>query len=217
MKEHPILFNDAMVLAILDGTKTQTRRPMKPQPPNPHGSSPECHWLDCGAEPEKQRFGICGPLGENVAPYGGPGDRLWVRECWGRTSAETLAPFEIYDILTGSADTLRRDVALAAHYRATEKFPDVVWRPSIHMPRWVSRITLEVTGVRAERVQDISGDDVWAEGIDNGKSNRAMGVRFHNMQRMAFRDIWDSIYAKKGLGWAENPWVWATTFRMIRP
>ena len=89
------------------------------------------------------------------------------------------------------------------------------WHPSIHMPRWASRITLEITDVRVQRVQEIGGADVLAEGVDNGSSNPTMGVRWENMQRMAFEKLWDSINAKRGFSWESNPRVCAVTFRRL--
>ena len=84
------------------------------------------------------------------------------------------------------------------------------------MPRWASRITLEIVNVRVKRLQDISGRDVLAEGIDNGASNPAMGVRWENMQRMAFEKVWNSsINAKRGYGWNSNPYVWVIEFRKV--
>lgn len=81
----------------------------------------------------------------------------------------------------------------------------------IHMPRWASRITLEVTGVRVERLQNISGRDVLAEGVDNGKSNPTMGMRWENMQLMAFEGLWVSINGAQS--WEDSPWVWVVEFR----
>jgi hypothetical protein len=84
------------------------------------------------------------------------------------------------------------------------------------MPRWASRLALQITGIRAERVQDISGRDVLAEGVDNGKSNPTMGQRWENMQKMAYAELWDAINAKRGHFWASNPWVWVIEFEASR-
>jgi len=135
-------------------------------------------------------------------PHGIVGDRLWVRETW--------MPETEQGIPTGGTI-----------YRASPNSPEpdgdvpLRWRPSIFMPRWASRITLEITGIRVERLQEITGRDVLAEGVDNGKSNPTMGVRWENMQRMAFEQVWNAINAKRGYGWAVNPWVWVIAFRRV--
>jgi hypothetical protein len=170
IKERPILFSAPMVLAILEGRKTQTRRVVKKQ-------------------------------------HGQPGDRLWVRETWAAGADD--GPVEL-TCKPSEMDPLKTSI----YFRAC-KFPQSAfcWRPSIFMPRWASRITLEITGVRVERLQDISGNDVLAEGVDNGKSNTAMGKSWESMQRMAYADLWERI---NGPGsWSLNPWVWVIEFRRI--
>lgn len=201
-KEHPIPFSDEMVRAVLDGRKTQTRRPVKPQPAGNFYLSGDTI--------------IDAPKGELMAtrircPFGGPGDRLWVRETWGLTAAENWGPFEIYDVLQGEAALLRRDLKMAVHYQATDVYPNMDWRRSSHMPRWASRINLEVTTVRVERVQDISDEDARAEGckpIYYGSAISAVEP---------FAELWDSIYAKKGCGWNRNPWVWVGEWPALKP
>lgn len=115
------------------------------------------------------------------------------------------------------------------HYRAdgNEKFFDAPsdyglpeaaakvgnWVTPLFMPRWASRITLEITDVRVQRLQDISGKDVLAEGVDNGKSNPTMGERWENMQKMAFQELWGKI---NGTGsWNDNPWCWCISFKRL--
>lgn len=178
-----------MVRAILDGRKTQTRRVVKKIPCacgvwdptetpaiDERGHYMEGHsgvwWCECClSDPIK-------------CPYGKPGDRLWVRETWGRL-----------------------DINGTVEYRADENPKSVgVWRPSIHMPRWASRITLEITGIRVERLQDISEDDARAEGVTaiplpGGK--RCYVAEFSN--------LWESINGDGS--WNLNPWVWVVEFR----
>jgi len=188
MKDHPILFSGAMVRAILDGKKTQTRRPLRFQPDGRFAFT-VYHGLPC--------------------PYGAPGDRLWVRETWAHDCPHCS------DVRCGNPDHI--------WYRASEannvakSFSGAArWRPSIHMPRWASRLTLEVVSARVERLQLIAGRDVLAEGIDNSKSNPEMGARWENMQRMAFQELWDSINGKRA-PWASNPCVWVVEFKKVQP
>jgi hypothetical protein len=216
MKEHPVLFNDAAVRAIRDRTKTQTRRPVVPQPIeglvgcerysptliNRHGEE----------YPGEEVFGCYDDESGWTSPFGGPGTHLWVRECWGITANETREPFELYEILTGTYDLLRRDVALAYHYRATDTCPGMYWRPSIHMPRRASRITLLVADVRVERLQDISIEDVLSEGIEKDTTDSQY---WRENTGSRFTEMWNYIYAAWGYGWTENPWVWVATFEVI--
>ena len=162
MKERPILFSGPMVRAILNGTKTQTRRVMRP-----------------GERVEKMIL--------NKSPYGIPGDRLWVRETW-----------------TGADDPAHKH---AVHYRADGERA-CRWRPSILMPRWASRITLEVTGIRIERLCDITERDALAEGCV-GDGHVTVDAR------AAFKLLWGSLNAKRGYGWDANPWVWVIHFKRI--
>jgi hypothetical protein len=139
MKSTPLLFSDAMVRRVLDGTKTQTRRLVKPQPRDAEGI----------------------PVVESC-PFGGPGDRLWIRECW--CSGRGLAAVDAPAFLAPPGAT----PAPAVLYRADGVGlpPGVPWKPSIHMPRWACRLELEIASVRVERVQDISDKDIRAEGVD---------------------------------------------------
>lgn len=162
MKERPILFSGAMVRAILDGSKTQTRRVCKL---DVRGGMPQ---------PELDSLLRC-------CPYGQPGDRLWVRETWAKTYVRQ-AGAEWFVYATGDNRT---------DYGGP-------WKPSIHMPRAASRITLEITGVRVERLGEISESDARAEGVQSVAE---------------FKELWASI---NGLGsWEANPWVWVVEFRRI--
>lgn len=183
MKEHPILFSGEMVRAILDGRKTQTRRVITPRPVS-WDSEPIYNTSARGWHfkgGEKYKY---------KCPYGIPGDRLWVRETWHEATPEP--GFLVY--------------------RATYRWPqDFKWKPSIFMPREASRITIEVTDIRVERVQDISDEDVLAEGFR--MDNTAI---FSRGYQGAMQILWDSINAKRGFGWNANPWVWVVSFKVIK-
>ena len=212
MKEHPILFSGPMVKAILEGRKTQTRRIVKPYGLGelldewPKGSGIFC----------EREFGReeC-IIRQNVCPYGQPGDRLWVRETW---APRGVHPVTRPDGKFGAAVIEYR----ADGQRATWNHDPIQrikddWRPSIFMPRWASRITLEVTAVRVERLQDISPEDALAEGIDHYVPGVTAGQRGEvEADPIAeYRELWESI---NGPGsWAENPWVWALSFKRITP
>lgn len=167
MKERPILFNGDMVRAILSGEKTQTRRMVK-YIPSLGGPDAWCNKKDC---PETVYT-----IGDyrRFCPFGQVGDRLWVRESFAK------------------ADKGENNIA----YRADEYADSFRWTPSIHMPRWASRITLEIVGVRVERLQDVTDAEARAEGFKD------VG---------AFADCWNSIYKN----WHENPWVWVVEFKHV--
>ncbi len=229
MKERPILFSAPMVRAILAGTKTQTRRAVKGWPLEwlspPISFSPEYV-----AHPEN-----------DACPYGQPGDRLWVREAWGyRCSSGTPVAGQYHHTIQYRADDERHtfgpmamdgvglpkwrerdegmsyeawDARMTAYWRQ--------WRPSIHMPRWASRITLEVTGVRVERLQDISEEDAIAEGVDRfpgcrrdddaAAFNRIGPVDNDSFPIARYAVLWEQI---NGAGsWDANPWVWCVEFK----
>lgn len=187
MSEKPILFNTEMVRAIIDGRKTQTRRIIK-KPPG-EGSIVAYN----------RYYNIL--IVNNIPSFSAPieeGDVLWVRETWAAWS-RTYGSFPkvIY-----KADENPRNIS------------DIEWRPSIHMPRDLARIFLRVTGVRAERLQDISGPDCVAEGCD-AEMLSEVGEEF---TRGVFHGIWDSTIKKKDLprcGWDANPWVWVYEFERI--
>lgn len=189
MNERPIIFNDAMVRAILDGRKTQTRRIVKGLP---------LAWLDdTGFEPEF----VAAPE-NHLSPFGFPGDRLWVRECFATLAAGS---YEQEKPCSGR----NQDVRCRATDRLANSDKDVrgySWRPSIHMPRWASRITLEITGVRVERLQDINVVDAHREGAPNLVG--ADTIKW-------FVDMWQSIYGAES--WQSNPWVWVVEFQLFEP
>ena len=191
MKERPILFSTEMVQAILDGRKTQTRRVVKPQPPDVGlvYSPSDAYWVTKGTVFLGKPYWRC--------PYGIPGDRLWVREMWAvHPTRNKTKPSELPQTLPVA---YRTDDFNHSHF---------MWRPSIFMPRWASRIMLEVTGVRVERVQDIGESDSISEGVT------ALPDEHH---LTAFVRLWDSFNAKRGYSWESNPWVWMIKFKVLEP
>lgn len=197
MKEHPFIFSAPMVRAILDGRKSQTRRIVKPKY--------EIGMWDW--DPKDKSYGpfIADEYGDyhkvtDYAPWQ-PGDKLWVRETFAMISDWTVVDPDV-----GMPDgyIYRADWEWAEHPK---------WKPAIHMPRAASRITLEVVNVRAERVQDISAGDARAEGIPEPYVASETG--YETEMRGQFRDLWDSLNAKKGYGWNNNPWVWVIEFRRV--
>ena len=177
MKERPILFSGSMVRAILDGRKIMTRRVVKPFPYHDG-------WKNWAAHGDKKR----------PCPYGQPGDRLWVRETWGLWDTEPKNGPELAKVF----------------YRATHgdlyNLRHQLWRPSIFMPHWASRITIDVTGVRVELLKQITEHDVSSEGLSDWDIAKSCGVL------NAWVDLWDSINGKK-YPWKSNPWVWVIEFR----
>jgi len=205
MKERPILFSAPMVRAILAGTKTQTRRVVKPQPEAEHGGEP--YWFVGGYRAWTYRNTTdLLRKGGNVlpCPYGQPGDRLWVREAWqAELRWDWTAP---RDIKRGSPIYFEfGDEAVPAC--AGKK------RPSIHMPRWASRITLEVTAVRVERLHDISADDARAEGCPDKPVPGAEQASVDLLAKLWFHDLWAQINGQAS--WDANPWVWVVEFKRI--
>jgi len=203
-KERPILFSAPMVRALLDGSKTQTRRALKVRcqeigerddgsrwPWSEHPDNAGDHWHAC--------------------PYGQPGDRLWVRETFS-------------DIYGAGGDEVRRKQEVM--YRANgETDPYVIggrWTPSIHMPRWASRILLEIVSVRVERLQEISADDCRAEGVESHEVRQFMLYGASPAERAAiyrdaavgpYRGLWERING--GGSWDVNPWVWVVEFKRV--
>lgn len=246
MNERPILFSAPMVRAILAGTKTQTRRVVKWQGPKgfPHDFSRAFTDNPAGIKrlmvpyhhPDDSYDDGCAH--RHYPPHGDPGDRLWVREAWriGAWSDEdqNLAidycdgpRKEWIDVSCLTEDQFEKYWIQSTHDAAKEygqrdryewepgKGP-CRWRPSIHMPRWACRITLEITGVRVERLQDISVEDACSEGIDSKlaaefvtKAPDRTTLRPATLH--AFSGLWESI---NGAGsWALNPWVWVLEFK----
>ena len=214
IKERPILFSGPMVRAILGGKKTVTRRIVKPQPPNDRTLG-ECCYSDTGWA-EMDDPSTVQPAGcycnDVPCPYGQPGDRLWVREAWRLYNASEECA--CYDLCLCHARHGR------PMYRAdwTGDVSDHKWRPSIHMPRWASRIVLEVKSVRVERLQEITEDECVAEGFD-GSHWWAGAARCDESAHLVinqFQETWDQLNADRGYGWDSNPWVWRVEFERIK-
>jgi hypothetical protein len=214
-----------MVRAILDGSKTQTRRKMSVQPwPDALVTVEHFHPTVINRhgdmQPGKEIFGAHWDDGEYGlrCPYGAPGNTLWVRESlyiWGRWHKDGLRknglPSWRFEEVGQRADP-DPDLGLigSAHQRHLLKF----WlRPSIHMPRWASRITLRITYIRVERLQDIYEDDARAEGVF--ELNEPVETYGPRAGRVAFKMLWNNI---NGPGaWEANPWVWAISFERVKP
>ncbi len=211
MKERPILFSGPMVRALLDGRKTQTRRVVKPQPVSNgyefRAATGEilchCDYLppDCLVQPPHYDHPFR-DRPERMCPYGEPGDRLWVRETWaGHESDDDVSPKSIPAAWSSPPVWY---AATETDHRGRGR-----WRPSIHMPRWASRITLAVTSVRVKRLQDVTEDDARAEGVTPLPFGR--GVQTY---RDAFAGLWDVINGARA-PWASNLWVWVIGVRQF--
>ena len=224
MTERPILFSAEMVRAILAGRKTQTRRKMKVQP-YPDSIVTVEHFNQTvidrhgDMQPGPEIFGAHWDDGEYGCrcPYGDPGDLLWVRETWGRTTNvndSPLWPGRAHIPMAGGEVVI---FAADGGWQwcdgdgfATERS---MWRPSIHMPRWASRITLRITDVRVERLQDIREDDARAEGCD--PVIHEDGAIDCGTRKTTFARLWNRI---NGPGaWDANPWVWVISFERVKP
>jgi len=214
MKERPILFSAPMVRAILEGRKTVTRRVIKPVQPRENGMWP------AGRDPVSD------------CPYGQPGDRLWVRETYALRSYGGAVTDTIHYAATPEHGRfLQRDMRTFSDSAVPTL--EGRWRPSIHMPRWASRITLEVTGVRVERLQDITTDQILAEGVQipttpegsalidiSTKHGPAFflpalnGNSTDDLLRAHWAALWVAI---NGIdSWNANPWVWVVEFKRIQ-
>lgn len=225
MKERPILFNGDMVLAVLGGGKTQTRRIVKRQPPEGEFAQtglyhPTITDRNGEYQPAAEVFGAFTQDGEWAlkCPYGEPGDQLWVRETW-RTddSLNDKAPSTFSSWPVKYEADGKRLAHGAFHGNTNGKT-----RTSIHMPRWASRIQLEITGVRIERLNEISDAESIAEGIEqlgagwqryHRDPDAPVGQPFTLNPKLAYRGLWESI---NGAGsWNANPWVWVIEFKRV--
>ena len=212
MKARPILFNNDMVKAILSGNKTQTRRIIQPQPANGWGfETPPTLGRITSPNPKKNKFGVFIRRGTNtdfpemnivLSPYGQPGDLLYVRETFHYCGMGRVV------------------------YKSGLTPPDVYkWTPSIHMPRWASRLTLRITDVRVEQLQDISEEDALAEGVERSAWKYSCEpyrnylhpcmAPGHNksIARSSFMTLWQSINGPDS--WNVNPWLWVVDFEVI--
>ncbi|CAA0327728.1 hypothetical protein [Klebsiella pneumoniae] len=251
MTERGMIFNAEMVRAILDGRKTQTRRIMKPQPePCPRGG----HWwpsnvfktmLHVEEEMQNGKGGWGGLVGD-ACPFGDVGDRIWVREAYRfPASLDDVSPTGVGEMAVATG---YRKPWAPTFYEFTGTFSDG-WkgfetppkvsdagklRPSIHMPRWASRILLEITDVRVERLNAISEEDAQREGVHTEVWDQTVVARnyaardeffqfwsedmphyveMNQLYRSSFRSLWESIYGAEN--WQANPWVWVIEFKRV--
>ncbi|HDS4464665.1 TPA: hypothetical protein QHX92_000978 [Klebsiella pneumoniae subsp. pneumoniae] len=212
MKESGMIFNGEMVRAILDGRKTQTRRIIKDCTVGRDQISKfiqiEKKFIGCYPEDVPELIREC-------CPYGVPGDRIWVREAFRVHSRATDVATLVYKASERNSwteQTHRVPVAVCNKPATPEK-----WTPSLHMPRWASRILLEITDVRVERLNSISQEDAQAEGLEltgwrptysDPDSGGEVMTPYDN-----FAELWSSIYGDES--WQANPWVWVIEFKRV--
>ncbi|EQA5356141.1 hypothetical protein [Serratia marcescens] len=244
MKERPVIFNGEMVRAIIDGRKTQTRRIMAVQPESnqfgllritdstKRSDIGKYHWAESNATGTHQRSALFS------CPFGQVGDRLWVRETFAVLGNEDGCPIDWDGNLIKGDEKQAARIYKASCWQEPGNYglwsiPDRdtqyegTWRPSIHMPRWASRILLEITAVRVERLSDISVDDAKAEGVRALENNFGNGpaycdyllpnlddtAEWYNRASDSFKSLWKSIYGAES--WRANPWVWVIEFRRV--
>ena len=223
MKERGMIFNGEMVRAILDGRKTQTRRPVKFP----------VHDKNLGCELAGNE--LAGELSAGNylnSAFGKPGDRIWVREAFRVHSRATDVATLVYKASERNSwteQTHRVPVAVCNKPATPEK-----WTPSLHMPRWASRILLEITGVRVERLNAISEEDAQREGVHTEVWDQTVVARnyaardeffqfwsedmphyveMNQLYRSSFRSLWESIYGEES--WKANGWVWVISFKRV--
>lgn len=211
MKERPILFSGPMVCAILEGKKTQTRRVWKPrreyadQVEDGYGMP---FWFDDAGYDHEQ-----------PCPYGKPGDRLWVRETTCIAPRHFATPD---DTCVVDYEGFARFVSYRADGHPEDAMRDykLKWTPAIHVPRWASRITLEVVAVRVERLQDITEEDARAEGIQVSELGEIASATLELIKGeqwaaavLQYAELWQSINGEGS--WAANPWVWVVEFKRV--
>lgn len=234
MKEKPILFNGEMVGATLDDRKNQTRRVVKDQPGNVGG---------CYHRPDGLWIWTHLPVGKGVGvglpfkcPYGQPGDELWVREpfmVWLNTiNICGITPIDKAINLWSNGNeeyfgNKERWIRKILEKTISDEHGDKSkMMPSIHMPRWASRIQLKIKDIRVERVQDISEEDAKLEGIESShdgthiwfKNYLSVGpanFKYTSGSIKSFESLWNSINEKRGFGWTSNPWIWKIEFELI--
>jgi len=231
MTERPLDLTENEVCAILDGKKTQVRLPVDPQPwlvPASDEASPLAFMSIDGTN----------ELTEKDCPFGAVGDRLWVREPFrllremlgGATASCAVSiqyratmdreHFAYWKVIASSADSSLPDGTSKysgeiGEHRGFLVTSPVAWKPGRCMPRWASRITLEILGVRLQHIQDTGIDDMFAEGVDKYETYDGGRVISVPQARGRFRAMWNDHYAESGLGWEANPTVWAITFKCI--
>lgn len=203
-KERPIIFNSEMVKAILDGRKTQTRRVIKPQPNN--------------MDDERRKKVV---LYDGWRKWGLEGDRLWVREAWSVRGWNREAVYVHYFSDAHNEERIVRDFHISQlnieeelwFAKGIKKKNPFRKRPSIFMPRWASRITLEITDIRVERLQDIDEIDAVQEGVFVDSLHDLKSLMYPYKEH--FKYLWDFINAKRGYGWDSNPFVWCISFKKL--
>ncbi|EOY5723654.1 hypothetical protein ACP6ZN_002149 [Enterobacter cloacae] len=195
MKERGMIFNAEMVRALLDGRKTQTRRPIKWK---------QTRFTEIGEREDGSKW----PWSEDPehacdywhpCPFGVVGDRIWVRETWAEAGA-SAPELKLY--------RANYPEHVPSHYENVPAAADIRWKPSIHMPRWASRILLEITSVRVERLHDMNETDSLAEGIQFSP--------YPLVSLNEFALLWESIYnVDPSKSWKANPWVWVIEFKHV--
>ena len=236
MKEHPILFSASMVKAILGDHKTQTRRVLTIQPLDILPMNIPNEWV-CLMQKEPESKGKV-----FRCRYGIPGDRLWVRETFvlEQWEDEPKPPADrpLFHHESDQMDEYDNEYWLWPHYKATDPAPELCyeddpnddgepkckWRPSIHMPRWASRIALEIISVRIERLQDIGKDENINDVFEEGLSKHAYyefvddePCDINTEEALEdYKELWNSINEKRGFGWDVNPWVWVIEFKRVK-
>lgn len=217
IRERPIIFNDHSIRAIQEGRKTQTRKVAKPPAKAVFLSDDYDYWRIDVAEPgtaylddESGRLRI-------KCPYGQPGDRLWVRETWGMKECREYDPSGGFSMFTGGTRIVYKAGGKGVHGELAYGEPDDDrWRSPIFMPRWASRLTLEIVGVKVERLQDISEEAAQAEGCDGDCPIGYIPAYLEGPYSYHFAQVWDAINGKRpGCRWVDSPRVWAITFKWI--
>lgn len=223
-KERPILFSAPMVRAILDGRKTQTRRVVALGTDFQPSKTPGYDWTFRGTRRGGRWSGSWQDLRDAevlaLCPFGAPGHFLYVRETWRTLRCyDDIKPSDMRSDLPIEYDSDKATV----NWPKRQSSPLGVTRPSIHMPRWASRILLEIRGVRVEKLQDITEEDAQAEGFMLLPATRRAvlsrggqyGGNCWTTARAGFQELWDALNAKRGFGWDANPWVWVVEFRQV--
>lgn len=212
MKERPILFSAPMVKSILEGRKTQTRRVLKVQPPEMKSKVVPLYQVE--PEPKvtevsfheilKNDIPHCASFFKCKSPYGKIGDRLWVRETFMDLSGTGVEHRNSNGKLQNYA--YATDCPRGSYSDETRKEFGLKWKPSIHMPRLASRILLEITNIRVERLNDISESDCLKEGVGS--------AFLRDCKKPKFMQLWEEIYGADS--WTVNPWVWVVEFKVIQ-
>ncbi|PKH24758.1 hypothetical protein CIG19_07000 [Enterobacterales bacterium CwR94] len=219
MKERPILFSDQRVSALISGQQTQTRRIMKSRVFSPGQDNHEgCFGFDVSSN-HLHGFQVLGmsDLSQHC-PFGQVGDQLWVRETW----RGPVLPPELLEDYAKRPEKFKD--AQWCQYLADQRqltaaqadLEDVGWQTAIHMPRWASRIDLLIRSIRVERLQDISDDDVTAEGIGSTTHflNHFFTLPGETLSaQMSYKKHWEKVYGANS--WNVNPWVWVIEFEKV--